>query len=96
MRLFFVLSAVLAALQSTPLPPRTGPSPTYPAPTGPQSAAPQPTRTRPPGEDWIQLFNGKDLTGWTNIGQEKWVVEDGTLHGLAVTREYGYLQTDKS
>jgi hypothetical protein len=56
----------------------------------------QAPRTPPPGEDWIVLFNGKDLTGWTNIGQEKWTVEDGTLHGIATTQAYGYLQTEKS
>lgn len=66
------------------------PSPTYP------TRAPQTVAPKPPGEDWIALFNGKDLSGWTNIGKEKWEVEDGTLHGVAVTREYGYLQTDKS
>jgi hypothetical protein len=49
-----------------------------------------------PGEDWITLFNGKDLNGWVNIGQEKWTVEDGTLHGVAVTKDYGYLQTERS
>jgi hypothetical protein len=48
-----------------------------------------------PGEDWIQLFNGKDLTGWQEIGKEKWEVQDGILHGRAVTKEYGYLQTAK-
>jgi hypothetical protein len=49
-----------------------------------------------PGEDWITLFNGKNLNGWVNIGQEKWTVEDGTLHGVAVSKDYGYLQTEKS
>jgi hypothetical protein len=53
-------------------------------------------RPRLPGEDWVQLFNGKDLTGWTNVGKEKWVVEDGTLHGVAVTKGYGYLRTEKN
>jgi len=66
-----------------------------PASTSP-ARAPQAAAPKPPGEDWIVLFNGKDLAGWTNIGKEKWEVEDGTLHGIAVTREYGYLQTDKS
>ena len=47
----------------------------------------------PPGEDWVSLFNGKDLTGWVEVGDEKWVVEDGTIHGLAITEAYGYLQT---
>ncbi len=49
-----------------------------------------------PGEDWVQLFNGKDLTGWTEVGKEKWTVEDGIIHGVAVTKDYGYLQTAKS
>ncbi len=48
------------------------------------------------GEDWVPLFNGKDLSGWTKIGNERWEVEDGTIHGIAVTKEYGYLQTEKS
>jgi len=32
----------------------------------------------PPG-GWVSLFNGKDLTGWKNNGEEKWVVEQGTI-----------------
>lgn len=53
-------------------------------------------KPKPPGEDWIQLFNGKDLNGWTNVGQEKWTVDDkGVLQGLAVTKAYGYLMTEK-
>lgn len=61
-----------------------------------QAPASQTPRVRPPGEDWVPLFNGKDLTGWVNIGNQKWAVEDGTLHGLAVSKDYGYLQTEKS
>src|SRR5438309_613063 len=53
-------------------------------------------RPKLPGEDWVQLFNGKDLSGWTNIGNEKWQVEDGTIHGLATTKDYGYLRTEKN
>ena len=45
---------------------------------------------------WTPLFNGKDLNGWVKIGDEKWVVDEGTIHGIAVTKEYGYLQTEKS
>jgi hypothetical protein len=56
----------------------------------------QNTRPKAPGEDWVDLFNGKDLTGWVNVGNEKWVIEDGGLHGIAVTKGYGYLQTEKS
>src|SRR5271168_2863575 len=48
-----------------------------------------------PGEDWIQLFNGVDLGGWTKIGKESWTVEDGLLHGKGLTQDYGYLQTAK-
>lgn len=53
----------------------------------------QPAKTKLPGEDWVPLFNGKDLTGWTNVGHEKWDVEGNTIHGVAVTKEYGYLRT---
>lgn len=49
-----------------------------------------------PGEDWVSLFNGKDLTGWVNVGVEKWTVENGTIHGLATSKSYGYLKTEKS
>jgi Domain of Unknown Function (DUF1080). len=49
-----------------------------------------------PGEDWVSLFNGKDLTGWVRVGEERWEVEDGTIHGYAITKKYGYLQTEKS
>ncbi len=49
-----------------------------------------------PGEDWVSLFNGKDLAGWTKIGNEKWDVESGTIHGTALTQEYGYLRTEKN
>src|SRR5678815_6046239 len=34
-----------------------------------------------PGEQWVRLFNGKDLTNWVEVGKEKWTVEDGTIHG---------------
>ena len=49
-----------------------------------------------PNEQWVRLFNGKDLTNWVPVGHEKWTVEDGTIHGQGVTKEYGYLQTVKS
>ena len=48
-----------------------------------------------PGEQWVQLFNGKDLTNWVEVGKEKWTVEDGTIHGQGVTNAYGYLRTEK-
>jgi len=48
-----------------------------------------------PGQSWTPLFNGKDLTGWVKIGNEKWEVEDGVIHGQGITEEYGYLQTEK-
>ena len=58
--------------------------------------AQKPPRPKLPGEDWIQLFNGKDLGGWVNVGNEKWNVEEGTIHGMATSKSYGYLKTDKS
>lgn len=42
-----------------------------------------------------QLFNGKNLDGWTIYGTEKWYVEDGLL--ICESGEdaaYGYLGTD--
>jgi hypothetical protein len=47
------------------------------------------------GEDWVNLFNGKDLTGWIEVGKEKWTVEDGEIKGEATTKAYGYLKTAK-
>ena len=47
------------------------------------------------GEQWVQLFNGKDLTNWVEVGKEKWTVEDGAIHGQGVTGAYGYLRTEK-
>lgn len=56
-----------------------------------------PAGVKPPGEDWVQLFNGKDLSGWNNVGQEEWVVEPGgILRGRTLTKGYGYLETLKN
>jgi hypothetical protein len=44
---------------------------------------------------WEQVFNGKDLAGWVKVGQEQWTVEDGAIYGAGVTKEYGYLRTEK-
>lgn len=42
------------------------------------------------------LFNGKDLSGWTAHGTEKWYVENGELISESgPDKEYGYLSTDK-
>jgi hypothetical protein len=57
--------------------------------------AQQPPKPKVPGTDWIHLFNGIDLTGWTKVGAESWTVEDGLLHGQGLTKAYGYLETDK-
>ena len=44
-----------------------------------------------------KLFNGKDLTGWTNNGNEKWYVEKGHLVcESGPEKKYGYLSTTKS
>ena len=41
-----------------------------------------------------QLFNGKDLGGWTIYGTEKWYVEDGLLVAESgPDKVYGYLGT---
>jgi hypothetical protein len=57
----------------------------------------QTPKNRPPlpNEQWVSLFDGKTLDGWDQVGKEKWEVKDGEIHGQAVTKEYGYLQTVK-
>ena len=57
--------------------------------------AQRPNRPKLPGEDWVQLFNGTDLTGWIPVGNENWVVENGVIQGKTLTDGYGYLKTDK-
>lgn len=49
-----------------------------------------------PSAHWEPLFNGKDLSGWERVGNEKWVVEDGAIYGEGVSQEYGYLATEKT
>lgn len=44
-----------------------------------------------------KIFNGKDLTGWTVHGTEKWYVDDGELVcESGPDKHYGYLSTDKN
>jgi hypothetical protein len=49
----------------------------------------------PKQSEWISLFNGKDLTGWKNNGEEKWIVEQGTILCESAANKYGYLTTEK-
>jgi hypothetical protein len=45
----------------------------------------------------ISLFNGKDLTGWTIHGTEKWYVKKGHLVcESGPDKQYGYLSTNKN
>ena len=45
----------------------------------------------------VKLFNGKDLTGWTTHGTEKWYVENGHLVcESGPDKQYGYLSTNKN
>ena len=46
----------------------------------------------------VELFNGRDLSGWREVGDARWIVEDGALIGatgggsqsfLVTTREFG-------
>jgi Domain of Unknown Function (DUF1080) len=49
----------------------------------------------PTAARWTALFNGKDLSGWKNNGDEKWVVDQGTILCESTANKYGYLTTDK-
>jgi len=47
-------------------------------------------------DDKINLFNGKDLTGWKIYGTEKWYVKDDELVcESGPDKGYGYLATDQ-
>jgi hypothetical protein len=44
-----------------------------------------------------KIFNGKDLSGWTIHGTEKWYVDDGELIcESGPDKQYGYLSTNKN
>jgi hypothetical protein len=45
---------------------------------------------------WIPLFNGKNLSGWKNHGDERWVAEQGTILCESTANKYGYLTTEKT
>lgn len=48
-------------------------------------------------QDSHPIFNGKNLSGWTIHGTEKWYVENGELIcESGPDKNYGYLTTDKS
>ncbi|MBI5283256.1 MAG: DUF1080 domain-containing protein [Candidatus Solibacter usitatus] len=57
--------------------------------------AQRPAGPRPPGEDWVQLYNGKDVSNWNNVGGQQWTVEDGVLIGRSINKDYGYLETPR-
>jgi hypothetical protein len=46
---------------------------------------------------WKPLWNGKDFTGWSQIGKGRWEVVEGAIRGLqrAEEKEYGHLITDQ-
>ncbi len=46
--------------------------------------------------EYIELFNGENLDGWINHGEEKWYVEEGELIcESGPSGQYGYLSTEK-
>src|SRR3954465_7408245 len=50
----------------------------------------------PAKNGWVPLFDGEDLIGWTMNGEEKWMVEQGTIIGESAANKYGYLTTEKT
>ena len=45
----------------------------------------------------VSIFNGRDLTGWTIHGTEKWYVENGKMVcESGPDKQYGYLSTNKN
>ena len=58
----------------------------------------------PEGDEWLSLFNGKDLTGWVvkckpaDAGKQFWRVEDGTILADSMAgkdHDYIWLLTEK-
>ncbi len=47
-----------------------------------------------PQADFVSLFNGKDLTGWSQRGERGWSVNDGVLVGKT-TGPSGWLMSDR-
>ncbi len=48
-------------------------------------------------QKFVSIFNGKDLTGWTNNGTELWYVDKHELVcESGPDKQYGYLSTNKS
>ncbi|ULQ58380.1 DUF1080 domain-containing protein [Flavihumibacter rivuli] len=48
-------------------------------------------------KEFTPLFNGKDLSGWTAHGTEKWYVQKGELVcESGPDKQYGYLSTNKT
>src|SRR4051812_18148868 len=49
------------------------------------------------GQKSTPIFNGKDLSGWTIHGTEKWYVDNGELVcESGPDKQYGYLSTNKA
>jgi hypothetical protein len=63
---------------SAPLAPSGPDAPPAVAPAA-AAPAPAPVAPAPPPKDPVALFNGKDLTGFVQILDSKWVVEKGVL-----------------
>ena len=60
------------------------------------SSAQDRPRPRSLAPEWVSLFNGKDLSGWKKVGQERWEVIDGAIFGQGITDAYGYLVTERT
>ena len=56
-------------------------------------AAPKELPHEQPG--WVQIFNGKDLTGWNVMGHTGWKAQDGVLIG-ETNGPKGWLMSDKN
>ena len=48
------------------------------------------------GANEVTLFSGKDLAGWRPIGDAKWTVEDGAIHGQSGGGAHSFLATEKT
>ena len=50
----------------------------------------------PADEREVEIFNGRDLTGWKVLGDARYVVEDGAILGATTAGGHSFLVTERS
>jgi serine/threonine protein kinase len=82
-------SASPPTAESATSPPRPSPSASAPPPAVAVTSSGSGTSSSTPisnpaadDDEFVSLFNGRDLTGWTSVGGGTWSVQQGDIHGI--------------